>query len=153
MDYITPKRGGIWVDINFDPSFDRILFRADVDALPIQEATELPYRSKIPGVMHSCGHDMHAAMLLSAFKAIATAKDAQWKNNLRFLFQRAEEFGRVSGAEKLVKTTKLLEGVNRAYAIHVSNTKPAGQFASCPGPILGSTDSFTVKIQSTGGFY
>jgi amidohydrolase len=141
------------VDINFNASFDRILFRADVDALPIQEATNLTYRSKIPGVMHSCGHDMHAAMLLSAFRAIASVKNMQWKNNLRFLFQRAEESGRVSGAEKLVKTTKLLEGVSRAYALHVSNSKPAGLFASCPGPMLGSPDSFTVKIQSTGGSY
>ena len=87
---IHEKVGGFFVDLDVDPLFDRELFRADLDALPIQEATNLPYSSKIKGVMHACGHDFHAAMLLSALKVIVSGK-LEVSKNLRFVFQRAEE--------------------------------------------------------------
>src|SRR3989339_474089 len=82
--------GGIVVDVNFPGCTDRILFRADVDGLPIAEATGLDFAST-NGMMHACGHDFHPAMLLGAFRAIMSSAVVRPTRNLRLVFQRAEE--------------------------------------------------------------
>ena len=93
LDFEVHHRlGGFFIDVNIDPSLPRILFRADLDALPIDEKTDLPFASKFPNRMHACGHDCHAAMLMGAFKALARGT-LPLKSNLRLVFQRAEELG------------------------------------------------------------
>jgi amidohydrolase len=88
---IVNKRmaGGLVVDVKGEISKKK-LFRADIDALPLTEAVNVPYASKVPGVMHACGHDAHAAMLLAALRLILEGK-VKPRNSLRFVFQRAEE--------------------------------------------------------------
>ena len=92
------KKGGIFFDITFDRSFERIIFRSDVDGLPIQEKTDLPFKSKNDGVMHACGHDYHMSMLLTTFHKLITTR-YNWKKNIRFVFQRAEEGDEVLGGK------------------------------------------------------
>lgn len=148
---IHRTEGGIWADVTFNPNFDRILLRADVDALPIQETTGLPFASKNAGVMHACGHDIHAAMLIGAFKLILE-NDVPVQHNLRFVFQRAEENpidGRAGGL--ILKKEGVLEGVAAAYAQHIWATGKPGIFLSRSGPALANSDRFKITIKCTGG--
>ncbi len=146
--------GGIVLDLTYDPNWDRILFRADVDALPIQEETDLPFASQNPGVMHACGHDMHTAMLLGAMKAIA-AGAVQPTHNLRFVFQRAEENPGTdprpeSGGWVLVDEG-VLDGISAVYGLHIGADKPAGVFMSRGGPMMANSDRLKVEITCSGG--
>lgn len=154
IDTCGDYTGGIAIDLNFDPSFDRILFRSDIDALPIQEKTGLDFVSQVPGVMHACGHDVHPAILLGALRAIVQNK-LKPKRNLRFVFQRAEENpgsepNPKSGGKTLVEE-KVLEGVSHAFALHIWAAGEPGVFYSRPGAFLGNSDRWRIKITSTGG--
>lgn len=144
------KEGGIYVDIDLDPSYQRLLFRADIDALPIEEQTGLPYSSKHPGVMHACGHDCHAAMLLGALKALASGKVTSL-HNLRLVWQRAEEIDVVqSGGARLVEEG-ILEGVSYCYALHISSTEDYGTFISRPGYFMCQAGQLQIEIECSGG--
>ncbi|MBI2637224.1 MAG: amidohydrolase, partial [Parcubacteria group bacterium] len=148
---IHQAKGGMWVDITYDYTLPRIILRADVDALPIQEATGLPFASRNSGVMHACGHDTHAAMLLGAFKTLVE-NDLPTKHNLRLVFQRAEENpidGR-SGGKTLVEEG-VLDGISAAYALHIWATGEPGVFLSRPGPMLANSDRFKITVTCTGG--
>ncbi|MFH0952060.1 MAG: M20/M25/M40 family metallo-hydrolase [Patescibacteria group bacterium] len=87
---VSEWRGGIVIDVYFDPDFNRLLFRADIDALPVHEETGLNFASQNTGVSHACGHDFHIAGLLTFLQLLADGKLAP-KHNLRLVFQRAEE--------------------------------------------------------------
>lgn len=146
--------GGTWFDIIFDPSFDTILFRADVDALPIQEETGLEFASKIPGKMHACGHDIHAAMLLGFLRALANP-EIEPKHNLRIVFQRAEENpgsepNPKSGGQTLVEEG-VLAGISRAYMLHIWRSGNAGVFYSRPGALLANSDRWKIMVKTSGG--
>ena len=144
------KEGGIYVDIDCNPNYQRLLFRADIDALPIDEQTELPYSSKHPGVMHACGHDCHAAMLLGALKAIADRKVTPL-HNLRLVWQRAEEIDVVqSGGARLVEEG-VLESVSHCYALHISSTEDYGIFISRPGYFMCQAGQLQIEIECSGG--
>ncbi|MEK7463627.1 MAG: M20 family metallopeptidase [Patescibacteria group bacterium] len=149
--HVVELKGGLVVDVNINPSFDRILLRSDVDALPgIQEATGLPFASKISGKMHACGHDTHAAMLLGALKAIAEGK-VQPKHNLRFVFQRAEENPLTeSGGASLVKEG-VLNGISEAHALHIWADGKAGSFIGKAGNFTANSDRVKVTIKCNGG--
>jgi amidohydrolase len=146
--------GGLWIDFIFDPDFDQILFRADVDALPIQEETGLTFASWNPGVSHACGHDMHTAMLLGAMRAIASGA-VQPVHNLRFVFQRAEEnpgsAPRPESGGKVLVEEGVLEGISHVYGLHIRADKPAGVFMSRGGPMMANSDRLKVEIFCTGG--
>ncbi len=122
-------------------------FRADIDALPIHEATGLPYRSQIDGVMHACGHDAHAAMAIGIARTLALLDDLP--GTARIIFQPAEE-ELPSGAAKLVE-----EGVHRnlqsLIAFHVDPTIPAGVIGLKTGPITSAADKITVRLTGPGG--
>jgi hippurate hydrolase len=122
--------------------------RADMDALPITEATGLPYASKVPGKMHACGHDGHTAMLLGAAQYLAETRNFDGKCVL--IFQPAEEGG--GGGNEMVKDG-LMErwGIEEVYGMHNMPFYPVGQFAIRPGALLAAADEFEIIIDGQGG--
>ncbi len=145
---VEEKKGGLIVDLEIDSSFKRLLFRADIDALPITEETNLPFSSQHSGVMHACGHDMHASMLYGALKACAHHK-LPLKYNLRFVFQRAEEV-ELSGGKSLVEAGAC-EGVDKVFGLHISSTTKLGLLMSNPGQMLANPCNFSFTIKALGG--
>lgn len=145
-------KGGLVVD--YDPDYQtskpRLLFRADVDALPIQEETGLPFASLNLGVSHACGHDTHAAMLLGAMKVILEGEVVP-TCAIRFVFQRAEENPiDQSGGSKLVEEGVLAD-VDEAHALHIWSPGTNGAFISKPGPFLANSGRIKVNITCKGG--
>lgn len=123
------------------------LLRADMDALPLQEDAEVTWASRHDGRMHACGHDSHTAMLLAAARLLADNQD-QLAGPVRFMFQPGEEG--YHGARYMIEEG-LLDGVDRAFAIHISSSSPAGVFGTRAGALLASSDEFTIDVHGSGG--
>ncbi|HWG14147.1 MAG TPA: M20 family metallopeptidase [Streptosporangiaceae bacterium] len=130
-----------------------VLLRGDMDALPVTEATGLPYSSRFDGVMHACGHDQHTAMLAGAARLLG-ARQAELPGDVIFMFQPGEEGYR--GADLMIGEGVLdAAGPRRpaaAYALHVSSTQlPCGVFTTRPGPMLAAADIIRVTVRGRGG--
>lgn len=124
------------------PDVRTVVLRADMDALPIQEKTNLPFASKTNGVMHACGHDAHTAALLGAAKLLAAHRD-EIGGRVLFLFQPGEEFG--EGAKPFVEAG-LLDGAERVFGIHLASNVPVGKVAVSAGSVNASVDYFKITV-------
>ena len=139
----TPIPGSVCAFFDAGKS-ETVAFRADMDALPVTETTDLPYASEHPGVMHACGHDGHTAMALALAEYVSSHL-ADLPRNVLFLFQPAEE---TTGGAKLLCETGILAAhhVTRIFGLHLWPNLPAGEAFSRPGPLMARANEVTITI-------
>jgi amidohydrolase len=126
-----------------------VLVRADMDGLPVVEATNAPYASQTPGVMHACGHDGHTAILLTVAR-ILHAHRRELTGTVKFMFQPAEEG--LGGAEKMIEGGVLANpSLDVALGLHLWNEKPVGWFGISNGPAMAGAEIFKIRVIGKGG--
>ncbi len=125
-----------------------IAVRADIDALPIEEENDVPYRSTVRGAMHACGHDGHTAIALGLATLLAAHRDAL-AGEVRFIFQHAEELA-PGGAEELVDAG-VMDGVDEVIGLHLWAPMPFGRIGLISGPAMAAPDTFQCTITGAGG--
>jgi hippurate hydrolase len=124
--------------------------RAELDALPIEEANEVAYKSKVPGVMHACGHDVHTSCLLGVAKILWDTRET-WEGTAKLIFQPGEEKHPGGGSIMIAEGVLENPGVDRILALHVYPTLPSGTVGFRPGQYMASTDEIHIIIHGKGG--
>src|SRR5947208_9561223 len=123
-----------------------VLVRADMDALPVDEANDVPYRSKHPGKMHACGHDGHVAIGLEVARRLHAA---YLPGQVKFAFQPAEAVS--AGAEAMIRDGGLdAPKVDAAFGIHLCNDLPAGTISVLPAPVMAAGDQIEIRVVAGG---
>ena len=143
--YSYPGKGGAVIGRLCDQHGPTIALRAEMDALPGAENTDLPFASSLEGKMHACGHDAHMAMVLGA---AALLSESPPDGNVLFVFQPAEERG---GGARVVLKSGALEGVAAIFGGHVTHHYRVGEIMVAEGVITAQSDSFTIHVQGRGG--
>lgn len=138
---------GVVAEIKGKNEGKTIALRADIDALEMVEKRDVPYKSKNEGLMHACGHDSHAAMLLGAAKVFNEIRD-ELNGTVRLMFQPGEEVAQ--GALRMIEDGAL-EGVNEVFGMHVMANFPTGKIAIGSGPRMASCDGFKITVKGKGG--
>jgi len=148
---LASHQRGLLVD-NFEHGVGpRVALRADVDALKIEDAKKVDYRSQVTGVMHACGHDAHPTMVLGAILALRSAEAAgalPWPVRWRAIFQPAEET--CLGANEMI-AEGALEGIDAIFALHVDPSRAVGKIGTRVGPLTSITDQLRIMIVGRGG--
>ncbi len=142
LDY--PLATGVVAEIGQGENL--IALRADIDALPIHEASGVSFHSRQPGVMHACGHDLHTAVMLGAALELQT-RAHQLPGRVRILFQPAEEIAR--GARQFIEAG-VLEGVQAIFGMHNEPGLPSGTFATRSGAFYANADKFVIQVTGKG---
>ncbi|ABK86545.1 hydrolase [Bacillus thuringiensis] len=137
---------GVIAEISGNSNGPLIAIRADIDALPIQEETNLPYASKIHGRMHACGHDFHTAAIIGA-AYLLKEKESSLSGTVRFIFQPAEESS--NGACKVIEAGQL-HGVQAIFGMHNKPDLPVGTIGIKDGPLMAGVDRFEIEIHGVG---
>ncbi|MEI3607735.1 amidohydrolase [Pseudogracilibacillus sp. SE30717A] len=142
----TTLKTGVFADIKGKYDSPKVAIRADIDALPIEEETNLPYASKVKGKMHACGHDFHTAALIGAAYLLQKSKDTL-PGSIRLLFQPAEESG---GGAELVKADEQLKDIDYIIGLHNKPDLPVGTIGLKNGAMMAAVDRFIVEINGKG---
>jgi amidohydrolase len=141
------RTGVVGVIRGRNPGSKAVGLRADMDALPIEEATGLPYKSTVPGKMHACGHDGHTAMLLGAAKYLAETRN--FAGTAVMIFQPAEEGG--AGARAMLRDGLIDRfGIHEVFGMHNYPGMPVGRFGIRTGPAMASTDTISIMLEGVG---
>lgn len=148
---VMAETGVVGVIEGKNPGKKVIALRADIDALPIQEENDIPYRSTRPGVMHACGHDVHTTCLLGAAKILNDLK-SEWEGTVKLIFQPGEERN-PGGASLLIKEGVLTKApVPQAiYGLHVHPQLEIGKLSFRGGQVMASADEIYITIKGKGG--
>lgn len=139
---------GVVATIKGKPSNKTVALRADMDALPIHETTDLPYRSVNDGVMHACGHDAHTAMLLGTAFILNELKD-EFSGTIKLIFQSGEE--KLPGGASLMIKEGVLDDVDLIIGQHVYPDLPCGEVGFHAGPYMASSDEVNITVKGRGG--
>lgn len=148
LEISHPTKTSIMAKLNSGREGKTIAIRADIDALPIHEETELEFKSKNPGVMHACGHDGHTAMVLGVAKILNNFRN-EINGEIRFIFQHGEEL-LPGGAIDLIDAG-VLEDVDLIIGSHLWTQFETGKLFTTPGPFMASADIFEIEIIGDGG--
>ena len=145
---VLPPNYGVVATIKGGENGKTIALRADIDALPVNEETELPFASESPGIMHACGHDAHAAMLLGATKVLNEVKE-ELSGTVKCFFQSAEETG--YGYQEILDYIESIGGVDGIAALHIWGAIPEGEILLYPGSVFAGALGYIAKITGSGG--
>lgn len=143
--HVLPTGTGVVCDLGSDGPL--VALRADIDALPIADEKDVPYRSTVPGMCHGCGHDAHTAILLAAAERLATG--GELPGRVRLLFQPAEET--VPGGAYAVLSARVLDGVDQIFALHCDPRLETGQIGVRVGGITAACDHLEIVLRGDGG--